>query len=300
MHVPSRIRLLAALLPFLALVGFVATPAPAASLASSGLTLTVGAAPYFSSGAVGGVDDACGCGVANDYSTVILASLYVHATSTSSPITGYDVAPVYPDGPGSATHYTSSPNPLMWEPSNYDGALGCGSCGQDGWQVTVTDEAGQTVTKTEHYYFRLIRWNNGNVDQVDGGTTGTWAFSKGWTTSTCACADGGSQTKTATAGAYGSYLTNVTVSGEHLGLMVATGPTRGRADVYLDGKFATTIDTYAPSNTNRFYAWDSQALTKGQHTVKVVNDATYGRPNLYINGMGELHGFQCAAPYPNC
>jgi hypothetical protein len=81
----------------------------------------------------------------------------------------------------------------------------------------------------------------------------------------------------------------VTAAGEHRDLMMATGPARGRADIYLDGVRRATIDTYAPTNGNRVYVWDSGSLSKGSHVIKVVNRATPGRPRIDINAMSTFN-----------
>jgi hypothetical protein len=67
------------------------------------------------------------------------------------------------------------------------------------------------------------------------------------------------------------------------------GPARGRAAIYVDGKYRTTIDTYAPVNGNQVYVWDSGALSKGTHAIKVVDLATPGRPRIDVNAMSSFN-----------
>lgn len=53
-----------------------------------------------------------------------------------------------------------------------------------------------------------------------------------------------------------------------IGLVMAKGPARGRADIILDGVRVITGDTRAPSNVNRYIVW-ARDLTPGTHVIKV-------------------------------
>ena len=64
----------------------------------------------------------------------------------------------------------------------------------------------------------------------------------------CDCAIAGSTLRTSTRGASLSYCCS-TVAGPHFALLMATGPARGRADIYFDDRLATTVDTYPASTT---------------------------------------------------
>ena len=73
----------------------------------------------------------------------------------------------------------------------------------------------------------------------------------------------------------------------HVALVMAKGPARGKAAIYFDGGYVTTVDTYASVNTNRVVMWDKGLTGTANHTIKVVNLATSGRPRIdvdaYIN-----------------
>ncbi len=45
---------------------------------------------------------------------------------------------------------------------------------------------------------------------------------------------------------------------------------RGLADVYLDGQFIETIDTYSPTQTSSTVIWQKDDLPSGIHTLKIV------------------------------
>ena len=82
-----------------------------------------------------------------------------------------------------------------------------------------------------------------------------------------------------------SLTTVVNANGypKHVALVMAKGPARGKASIYLDGKYIKTIDTYAASNTNRVVMWDTEVAGTGNHTIKVVNQATSGRPRIDVD-----------------
>ena len=252
--------------------------APAAPLA-----LKLSTSPAFTVGDVGGVFDLCGSGGKATNSSA-LATLTYSATASSG-ISGYDISKVFAGAPPVQVAHPAKATPLTWRADNYNGDCGGGSQLQDGWRVTAHDNAGHTVTKEVGYRLSVVRWDNANG--VQDATADSWRFSAGWQPSTCLCADGGTQDNTVLAGRAGTFTTHA-VAGQHLGLMMATGPGRGRAAVSVDGRAPVFVDTFSTTNANRVYVWDSGALTAGTHTVRVVNQATPGRPRIDINAMGVL------------
>ena len=71
---------------------------------------------------------------------------------------------------------------------------------------------------------------------------------------------------------------------DHVALVMAKGPARGKFDVYVDGVKKSTVDTYAATNTNRVIVWDTW-MAAGKHTVKVVNLATTNRPRIDLDAV---------------
>ncbi len=104
-----------------------------------------------------------------------------------------------------------------------------------------------------------------------------------WARTSCACAIGDTMLRTSTKNASLSTVVNGQGRKEHVALVMAKGPDRGKAAIYFDGKLATTVDTYAKANTNRVVMWDRELTGTGNHTVKVVNLATSGRPRIDID-----------------
>ena len=104
-----------------------------------------------------------------------------------------------------------------------------------------------------------------------------------WARTSCACAIGDSMLRTFTKNASLDTVVNGLGRKDHVALVMAKGPGRGKAAIYFDGKLATTVDTYAKANTNRVVVWDKELAGAGNHTVKVVNLATSGRPRIDVD-----------------
>ena len=111
---------------------------------------------------------------------------------------------------------------------------------------------------------------------------GTPSLSRGTGTSLCTCASGGRQAYTTTAGATATVTTSPGVA--HIGLVMAKGPVRGRADILVDGVKVRTIDTFAATNSNRIIVW-TRNLASGTHVIKVKNRATAGRPRIDFDAV---------------
>jgi hypothetical protein len=102
----------------------------------------------------------------------------------------------------------------------------------------------------------------------------------GWARTSCLCAIGDSMVRTSTKNASLRTVVNGRGTNVHVALVMAKGPTRGKAAIYFDGAYQTTVDTYAATNTNRVVMWDKGLAGSVNHTIKVVNLATVGRPRI--------------------
>lgn len=105
----------------------------------------------------------------------------------------------------------------------------------------------------------------------------------GWARTSCTCAIGDSMLRTSTKQASLNTVVNAEGGTKHVALVMAKGPARGRASVYYDGTYVTTIDTYASANTNRIVMWEKELTGSADHTITVVNQATSGRPRIDID-----------------
>ena len=113
--------------------------------------------------------------------------------------------------------------------------------------------------------------------------TGTWAVSKATTFS------GGTTRKTTQKNAAVrlslTVPSNVATPNTYaVGLVMAKGPDRGSAQVWLDGVKVTTISTRSPTKVNRTVVWRTN-LSPGAHTLRVVNVATAGHARIDIDAF---------------
>jgi hypothetical protein len=63
-----------------------------------------------------------------------------------------------------------------------------------------------------------------------------------------------------------------------------TGPTRGKARVYIDGRLRATIDLYSSSFRARRVVY-SVRVPDGRHRISIVAQGTAGRPYVAIDAI---------------
>lgn len=107
--------------------------------------------------------------------------------------------------------------------------------------------------------------------------TGTWARTA------VADAWGGNVERSTTLGADAT----ITFTGRNLALIATKGPAFGSIDVYVDGTFWKTVKLNAPVLTQRavVFRYSTLVFTNSTHTVRIVNDATAGHPQVDIDGF---------------
>ncbi len=102
-----------------------------------------------------------------------------------------------------------------------------------------------------------------------------------WATSRSATAWGGATRYSTARNASASYRCTCRA----LALVTTQASTHGSAQIFVDGKLHTTINTHAPATRNRMvvyrYSWGSN----GTHTIKIVNLASRNEPRLSIDGF---------------
>jgi hypothetical protein len=205
------------------------------------------------------------------YTTNIKERLRWDANDPSG-ICGYDVARSYGGQPDSIVLSRTSATTFTDTMGDYDGSLGAGGSVQDGWDITAYDCAGNSTT---HFM-----WGLPNVVQDDGLSATVYpyqppSYSGSWSTVSCTCLTGHSAHRTSVKGAGFRITADYPRPDNHLGLVMTKGPAWGRAKVYVDHKYRTTINTYATRTRNRVVVWQTW-LPAGTHTVGVFNLATPG------------------------
>lgn len=162
----------------------------------------------------------------------------------------------------------------------YDGSFGGGSFAIVSWFVTATDCAGNTSAA-------VTIPSTIEVIQDDNTTSliprGAFAYTGTWSSSSCTCWSGLTTRKTTEKNAAVTF-TGTFSKGSWAGLVMATGPDRGKAQIWVDGVLMTSIDTYSATKVNRKVVW-SRKIGAGTHTIKVVNLATTGRPRIDLDAI---------------
>jgi hypothetical protein len=92
---------------------------------------------------------------------------------------------------------------------------------------------------------------------------------------------GGYVDKTTASGARARYL----FTGRGIAWVAAIGPSRGRADVYIDGRFVTRINTYAAGFAGRQIVFQRTWSSSGTHTIELRNRATDGHPRIDLDAF---------------
>ena len=129
--------------------------------------------------------------------------------------------------------------------------------------------AAMTALGAAHVFIRAhCPWQNGKVERYNFAD-----YSEATTKSTTAAGASVTATVTVPAG-------NVS----HVGLVMAKGPTRGSAKVYVDGILKATVNTYATSAQSRVIVFE-RSIPAGTHRVKVVNVATPGHPRIDLDAV---------------
>jgi len=72
--------------------------------------------------------------------------------------------------------------------------------------------------------------------------------------------------------------------GDHVAVVMALGPNRGRASIRIDGAWFMNVDTFASVNTNRVVVFQRR-MPAGTHTLTILNQATPGRPRIDVDAV---------------
>jgi len=144
------------------------------------------------------------------------------------------------------------------------------------WVVRVTDCAGNKATSN----IAAIRF--GVLDDKARAI----AYKGGWKR---AAADGAVLDTLHTTRTRGASLSS-RFSGGPVGLVARTGPDHGALQVWVDGRLAATVSAYAPARADGVVLWEGY-YASGNHTIKVVNLATRGRPKASFDALLLCEGF---------
>ncbi len=110
-----------------------------------------------------------------------------------------------------------------------------------------------------------------------------------WRVSSCACWSGGTTHKSTTKGAAVRAKLLVPASDgtpdkAAVALVMAKGPDRGRAAIWLDGQKVATVKTHSATRLNRTVVWRA-AVTPGHHVLRVVNLGSSDHPRIDVDAL---------------
>jgi hypothetical protein len=101
-------------------------------------------------------------------------------------------------------------------------------------------------------------------------------FKLTWTLYRLSSLSGGSDKYSRTRNAYATY----TFNGLGIGFVSMRGTGRGWVKIYLDGVYRGRVNLYRGSTQARYLAWQWSSATRGMHTLKLLVEATRGKPRV--------------------
>jgi subtilisin family serine protease len=138
-------------------------------------------------------------------------------------------------------------------------------------RVRATDQAGNTGAYVYGNSFAVRRY---------GDSTALASWSSGWVWADNSTSFGGEVRASSKAGA----SVTVRFAGKGIGWISRTGPTRGKARVYVDGVLVKTVDTHGPTRAKQV-VFAANHLSNAPHTLKIVVLGTSGRPRVDVDGF---------------
>jgi hypothetical protein len=135
------------------------------------------------------------------------------------------------------------------------------------FRVRAVDRANNTSSWATGPTFRLGRAQQ-NASSV--------SYRGTWRTVSSASASGGSYRWASASGARASY----SFTGRAVAWVAVRGVAYGKAKVYIDGKYRTTVDLHAASTSWRRIAFAASWSSAGKHTIRIVCQATPRHPRI--------------------
>jgi hypothetical protein len=143
----------------------------------------------------------------------------------------------------------------------------------DAYRVLATDGTAHTSAYATGTSFQPLL--------TEDSATGSIAYSGTWSTEYNASTSGGTQRYASIAGASATF----TFTGSSIGWVTTKGPTRGSADIYIDGVLKTTVSLYTSSTIYKQVVYAFNFGVNGPHTIKVVCDGTSGHPRIDVDAF---------------
>jgi len=135
-------------------------------------------------------------------------------------------------------------------------------------------------------YGNVGYWDYGPTfrPRVAGDNWSSVAYRGTWVVAADPTARGGSLHESVTAGAGATF----TFTGRDVAWVAERGPTHGRARVYVDGTYVTTVDLAATVDAPARVVFRRHWGYVGTHTVRIVVEGTAGRPTVDVDAFVTL------------
>lgn len=167
-----------------------------------------------------------------------------------------------------------------WSPVNAvpgsspeDGAIDFASAWR--FMVSATDAAGNSSLPSSSAAFRALLVQDSSTSVQ---------YAKTWYTARTTTASGGTTRYSKARGA----TATLTFTGRAVAWVAPVGPKMGKANVYIDGVFAATIDLRATARS-RVLVFSRTWANSATHTLRIKVKATANRPRVDLDGILALY-----------
>lgn len=143
------------------------------------------------------------------------------------------------------------------------------------YRVRATDGTASTATYVTGPSFKPI---------VSDNTSSLISYAGTWSTGTPASCFGGTVRYSTSTGASATY----SFTGSSAAWVAYKGPSRGSAQVFVDGVLKATVNLNASSTAARPQVYAFNWSTNGAHTIKVVVVGTAGHPRIDVDAFVRL------------
>jgi hypothetical protein len=140
------------------------------------------------------------------------------------------------------------------------------------FRVRAIDKAGNVGAWATGSTFTLSRYTE---------NTARLGYSGTWRTASSTVYWGGAAKYASTAGAKATF----TSTGKSFAWVARRGPTRGKAQIFINGTKVATVDLYASSYLNQRVVWSTSWSTAATRTITIRVHGTAGRPRVDLDAI---------------
>ena len=144
------------------------------------------------------------------------------------------------------------------------------------FRVRAVDKSGNVGAWVYGDTFRVSRFSEFNSRLSYRGSWHKSSYPVFW---------GGAAKASSTAGSRAT----LTFTGRAVAWIASKGPTRGKADVYVNGSKAATVDLYSPTAKHQQVVWSGSWSSAASRTVRIQVLGTAGRPRVDLDAFVTLN-----------